>query len=187
MNTRQIGRRLPRKEDQRLLTGAGRFVDDLRFEGELHAAFLRAPHAHARIEAVETTEAMAMPGVSGVFTAEDLARDAVRDIPAMFLPADKRGQKPFAPAQPCSPGAMSAMSARDAGRRRADSMKTRLAGTSATSVRARRRAARRLGRKPANRKRSVGNPATINDVSTADAPGTAVTGIPSSMQARTRR
>ncbi|MBT6118191.1 MAG: xanthine dehydrogenase family protein molybdopterin-binding subunit, partial [Rhodospirillaceae bacterium] len=100
MNTRQIGRRLPRKEDQRLLTGAGRFVDDLRFEGELHAAFLRAPHAHARIEAVETTEAMAMPGVSGVFTAEDLARDAVRDIPAMFLPADKRGQKPFAPAQP---------------------------------------------------------------------------------------
>ena len=100
MSERQIGRRVLRKEDRRLLTGAGRFVDDLRFEGELHAAFLRSPHAHARIERIDTAEAVAMAGVVGIFTAEDLARDGVRDIPAFFLPKGLDGREPVAPAQP---------------------------------------------------------------------------------------
>ena len=61
-----------RREDPRLITGAGRFVDDLRVPGCRHAAFLRSPHAHARIRAIDTALAAKAPGVIGVFTAADL-------------------------------------------------------------------------------------------------------------------
>jgi carbon-monoxide dehydrogenase large subunit len=100
MSVRQIGRRLARKEDRRLLTGMGRFVDDLRFEGKLHTAFLRSPHAHARIDALDTAEAAVMPGVVGIFTIADLTADGVQDIPPFFLPKGVEGREIFAPAQP---------------------------------------------------------------------------------------
>ena len=61
-----------RREDPRLITGAGEFVDDLRVDGCLHAAMLRSPHAHARIRAIDVSAARRAPGVVGVFTAEDL-------------------------------------------------------------------------------------------------------------------
>ncbi|HKA63502.1 MAG TPA: molybdopterin cofactor-binding domain-containing protein, partial [Methylomirabilota bacterium] len=61
-----------RREDPRLITGAGRFVDDLRVPGCLHAAMLRSPHAHARILAIDVAAARRAPGVVGVFVAEDL-------------------------------------------------------------------------------------------------------------------
>jgi CO/xanthine dehydrogenase Mo-binding subunit len=61
-----------RREDPRLITGTGEFVDDLRVPGCLHAAFLRSPRAHARIRAVETAAAQRSPGVVGVFTSQDL-------------------------------------------------------------------------------------------------------------------
>ena len=61
-----------RREDPRLITGAGQFVDDLRVPGCLHAAMLRSPHAHARIRAVDVAAARRAPGVAGVFVAEDL-------------------------------------------------------------------------------------------------------------------
>jgi carbon-monoxide dehydrogenase large subunit len=61
-----------RREDPRLITGAGEFVDDLRVPGCLHAAFLRSPHAHARIRAIDTGAARRAPGVVGVFTSADL-------------------------------------------------------------------------------------------------------------------
>jgi carbon-monoxide dehydrogenase large subunit len=56
-----------------LITGAGQFVDDLRIPGCLHAAFLRSPHAHARVGAIGATSASRAPGVVGVYTAADLA------------------------------------------------------------------------------------------------------------------
>jgi CO/xanthine dehydrogenase Mo-binding subunit len=61
-----------RREDPRLVTGRGEFVDDLRVADCLHAAMLRSPHAHARIRAIDVSAACRAPGVGGVFTAADL-------------------------------------------------------------------------------------------------------------------
>jgi aerobic carbon-monoxide dehydrogenase large subunit len=70
-----------RLEDPRLLTGAARFVDDLAPVGLLHAVVLRSPHAHAHLLGIETEAARAGPGVVGVFTAADLAADALGPLP----------------------------------------------------------------------------------------------------------
>ncbi|HSB41992.1 MAG TPA: xanthine dehydrogenase family protein molybdopterin-binding subunit [Methylomirabilota bacterium] len=61
-----------RREDPRLITGAGEFVDDLRVPGCLHAAMLRSPHAHARIRSIDVTAARRASGVVGVYVAADL-------------------------------------------------------------------------------------------------------------------
>ncbi|HME94949.1 MAG TPA: xanthine dehydrogenase family protein molybdopterin-binding subunit [Methylomirabilota bacterium] len=61
-----------RREDPRLVTGMGQFVDDLRVVGCLHAAMLRSPHAHARVVAIDVAAARRAPGVAGVFVADDL-------------------------------------------------------------------------------------------------------------------
>jgi carbon-monoxide dehydrogenase large subunit len=74
MGAKYFGASVPRREDPRLLRGEGRFVDDIRLPGMLHAAFLRSPHAHARVLAVRTDAARRMPGVARVFTFPDLAR-----------------------------------------------------------------------------------------------------------------
>src|SRR6266487_719473 len=68
-----------RREDPRLITGAGEFVDDLRVPGCLHAAFLRSPHAHARIRAIDVSVARKAPGVVAVLTAADLGSNVVAD------------------------------------------------------------------------------------------------------------
>jgi carbon-monoxide dehydrogenase large subunit len=70
-----VGRRLPRREDAELLTGRGRFIGDLHRPGMLHAAFLRSPLPHARIDSIDTAAAMAMPGVHAVLTGADLPED----------------------------------------------------------------------------------------------------------------
>jgi 2-furoyl-CoA dehydrogenase large subunit len=70
-----VGRSIERVEDAALLTGRGRYIDDLGVPpGTLHAAILRSPHAHAVIRAVRTDAARAMPGVAAVITAEDVTR-----------------------------------------------------------------------------------------------------------------
>jgi len=66
-------RSLRRREDRRFLVGAGHYLDDQPVAGELFAAMVRSPHAHARIVAIDATSAAMMPGVHGVFTADDLA------------------------------------------------------------------------------------------------------------------
>jgi 2-furoyl-CoA dehydrogenase large subunit len=68
VQARWTGTALKRKEDPRLLTGKGRFLDDVKLAGLLHAAFVRSPHAHARILSVDTAAAEALPGVYGVLT-----------------------------------------------------------------------------------------------------------------------
>ncbi|HMA74751.1 MAG TPA: xanthine dehydrogenase family protein molybdopterin-binding subunit [Xanthobacteraceae bacterium] len=68
-----IGSRLPRLEDHPLLTGRGRFVDDIAISEPLHAAFVRSPHPHALIRAVRSGAARALPGVFAVLTLDDLA------------------------------------------------------------------------------------------------------------------
>ncbi|MGH8721259.1 MAG: xanthine dehydrogenase family protein molybdopterin-binding subunit, partial [Burkholderiales bacterium] len=68
-----IGRPLPRREDHRFLTGTGRYLDDLEIPGALCACFVRSPHAHARIRAIDTAAACRAPGVVTVVTGRDLA------------------------------------------------------------------------------------------------------------------
>ena len=69
---RAIGSRRPRIEDPALLRGRGRYVDDIDLPGMLHAAFVRCPHAHARVLTVDGAAARELPGVVAVFTAADL-------------------------------------------------------------------------------------------------------------------
>ncbi len=64
--------RLSRKEDPRLVRGKGRFVDDITLPGMLHGALLRSPVAHARIVSIDTSRALAHPGVKAVITGKDL-------------------------------------------------------------------------------------------------------------------
>lgn len=67
-----FGKPLTRNEDPRLLRGEALFVDDVQLPGMLHAAFLRSPHAHARLLSIDTTAAKARAGVHAVITADDL-------------------------------------------------------------------------------------------------------------------
>src|SRR4029450_4770764 len=68
-----IGRPLKRREDHRLLTGAGAYVDDMTPPGCLHVALLRSPHAHARITRLDVEAARRAPGVRLVATGKDVA------------------------------------------------------------------------------------------------------------------
>jgi aerobic carbon-monoxide dehydrogenase large subunit len=72
---RYAGARIPRVEDARLLTGHGTFVDDITRPGMLHACFVRSPFARARINGIDASAALDLPGVHMVFTAADLNPD----------------------------------------------------------------------------------------------------------------
>jgi len=79
-----IGRPLKRREDHRLLTGAGSFVDDLRPPGCAHVALLRSPHAHARIARLDVEAARRAPGVLQVVTGRDTAHLAPMPVNRMM-------------------------------------------------------------------------------------------------------
>ncbi len=82
---------VPRDEDPRLLTGAGRFVDDERASGEAHGVFVRSPHAFAAIRAIDGTAARALPGVLAVLTAADMERAGVGNV-TLGVPVPERGR-----------------------------------------------------------------------------------------------
>ena len=81
-----VGASLKRIEDEALLTGRGRYVDDLDMPGLLEAAFVRSPHPHARIVSIDATAARALPGVRAVFSHEDLAAVLTSNV----IPSDHR-------------------------------------------------------------------------------------------------
>ena len=83
-----IGRPVRRLEDARLLTGLGRFTDDQFPPGLAYCAFVRSPHAHARIAGIDTSAAKGMPGVVAVYTGRDLIDDGIGGLP--FLHMHKR-------------------------------------------------------------------------------------------------
>ena len=68
-----VGQPVPRKEDLRLITGRGTYVSDLQLPRTRHVAFLRSPHAHARITAIDTSQARQLAGVTAVFTGQEQA------------------------------------------------------------------------------------------------------------------
>jgi carbon-monoxide dehydrogenase large subunit len=80
-----IGASIRRREDFRFLTGHATYVDDIKLPHLRHAAILRSPHAHARIIAIDTTPALAIPGVEAVFTYADMASHA-QPIPVRLYP-----------------------------------------------------------------------------------------------------
>src|SRR3984893_6938650 len=71
---RTIGTSIQRVEDARILTGRGRYVDDVNLPGMLHATFLRSPHPHAKITRIDVQAAQSLPGVIAVLTGADLQR-----------------------------------------------------------------------------------------------------------------
>src|SRR5436309_106491 len=70
---RLFGKAIKRREDPRFITGRGQYVDDVKLPGMTYAAFVRSPHAHARIRRIDTSGALKHPGVVAVFTGKDMA------------------------------------------------------------------------------------------------------------------
>src|SRR5437870_7597350 len=84
-----IGASVPRVEDARLLSGQGRYVADLELPRMLHAAFVRSPHAHARIVGIDTAVARQAPGVVACLTGDELGAHAR----TMRAPSRMRGYR----------------------------------------------------------------------------------------------
>ncbi|MCW5730397.1 MAG: xanthine dehydrogenase family protein molybdopterin-binding subunit [Alphaproteobacteria bacterium] len=86
------GQPVPRREDPILLAGRGRYSDDVRREGQLHAAMVRSRHAHGRILAIDTAAALAVPGVVAVLTGADLARAGLGGLKCQVQIPSRDGQ-----------------------------------------------------------------------------------------------
>ncbi len=95
-----IGKPLLRREDQRFLTGAGQYTDDVVLPGQTYGVFLRSPHAHARIKSIDLAAALAAPGVVKIFTGADLAEAKVGGLPCGWLIHSKDGSPMKEPAHP---------------------------------------------------------------------------------------
>jgi aerobic carbon-monoxide dehydrogenase large subunit len=72
-----VGASVKRKEDNRFITGKGRYTDDINLKDQTYAYFVRSPHAHANIKSINTAKAAKMPGVLGVFTGAHVAEDKI--------------------------------------------------------------------------------------------------------------
>jgi len=93
-----IGQPVRRKEDERFLTGAGQYTDDVVFPRQTFAYFLRSPHAHAKIRSIDTAQAKAAPGVVAVFTGADLT--GVNGLPCGWLITGTDGKPMNEPPHP---------------------------------------------------------------------------------------
>jgi carbon-monoxide dehydrogenase large subunit len=101
VNAPLIGVRVARKEDYRFLTGAGQYTDDVQMPNQSYAAFVRSPHAHAKIRKISIEKAKQAPGVLGIFTGQDLADAKVGGLPCGWLITDVNGQPMKEPPHPC--------------------------------------------------------------------------------------
>ena len=95
-----VGQPARRFEDLRLLTGKGRYQDDVAFPRQAWCVFVRSPYAHARIRSISTEAALHAPGVVAVYTGADYANDKIA-VPKANMPRKKRDGSPmFAPQRP---------------------------------------------------------------------------------------
>jgi len=88
-----IGQPVRRHEDLRLITGHGRYTDDITLPGTTHAVVLRSPLAHARIKRMDTATARSMPGVLFVATGEEIRSDGLGDVPCMLPLVNRDGSQ----------------------------------------------------------------------------------------------
>ena len=100
MSNSPIGKPLLRREDQRFLTGAGQYTDDVVLPNQSYGFFLRSPYAHARIKSIELDAARAAPGVLHIFTGADLAEAKVGGLPCGWLITSKDGTPMKEPPHP---------------------------------------------------------------------------------------
>ncbi len=91
MTAQGIGASVKRKEDLRFITGQGQYVDDINRPGQSYAVFVRSPHAHATIKNIDISAAKAAPGVLGIFTGADLAKDKVGGLICGWMIHSKDG------------------------------------------------------------------------------------------------
>jgi carbon-monoxide dehydrogenase large subunit len=91
MGVEGIGARVPRKEDKRFITGRGRYTDDMMVPGMCYAAFVRSPHAHAKIRSIDVSAAKAMPGVIAVLDGSQLAADGIGNLICGWMIKSKNG------------------------------------------------------------------------------------------------
>src|SRR5438093_114550 len=80
--TQLVGAKIHRREDPRLITGHGHYIDDFTRTGTAYAAFVRSPPAHARVKSIDVTDASKAPGVVGVYTARDFKGQLAGTHPA---------------------------------------------------------------------------------------------------------
>ena len=100
MSAEGIGARVLRKEDKRFITGRGRYTDDIALKDMTHAAFVRSPHAHAKIVSINGSAALAAPGVVAVLTGRDLADDQIGGLICGWMIHSKDGSPMNAGAHP---------------------------------------------------------------------------------------
>ncbi|MDE0058571.1 MAG: xanthine dehydrogenase family protein molybdopterin-binding subunit [Defluviicoccus sp.] len=100
MTAHGIGAPLVRADDRRLLTGGGRYLDDIAFEAPVRGAVLRSPHAHARIAAIDTAEAARMPGVLAVLDGRDWEADGHGSFPCEDMAVRPDGTPMIDPPRP---------------------------------------------------------------------------------------
>src|SRR5258708_15861085 len=95
--TQLVGAKIHRREDPRLITGHGHYIDDFTRQGTAYAAFVRSPLAHARIKSIDVTDASKAPGVTGVYTARDFTSLLAGPHPAPppFVPHTQFVPHPF--------------------------------------------------------------------------------------------
>ena len=91
MSATGVGAAVRRKEDQRFVTGTGHYTDDINRPGQTYAAFVRSPHAHAKVGKVDTKSAAAVPGVCAVLTGADLASDKIGSLICGWMIHSKDG------------------------------------------------------------------------------------------------
>ena len=91
MGVEGIGARVLRKEDKRFISGKGRYTDDMTVPGMCHAAFVRSPHAHARVGSIDASAAEAMPGVIAVLNGTQLAGDGIGNLICGWMIHSKDG------------------------------------------------------------------------------------------------
>ncbi|APW38791.1 carbon monoxide dehydrogenase [Rhodoferax koreense] len=99
-NLPNIGVDIRRKEDYRFLTGAGQYTDDIVLANQAHAVFVRSPHAHARVKAIDIAAAKAAPGVIDVFVGSDVAGDKLNGLPCGWLITSTNGEPMKEPPHP---------------------------------------------------------------------------------------
>lgn len=95
-----IGQAYRRVEDQRFLTGTGRYTDDIHFPNQAYIHFVRSAHSHGEIVSINTIDAEHAPGVLAIYTCADLDAAGIKDLPVSFLPPDRHGVCPDALPRP---------------------------------------------------------------------------------------
>ena len=95
-----IGEPILRREDERFLTGAGQYTDDITLGAQTYAVFVRSPHAHAKLRSVNIDAAKAAPGVVGVLTGADVAAAGINGLPCGWLIHSTNGEPMKEPPHP---------------------------------------------------------------------------------------